>query len=367
MSNEESFQVRDQRKAGHHWADNEVLDVYGPTIGAYGYAVYMCISRFAGNNDGKCMRTYRQIGNLIGVSPDTVARASDKLASVRLISKKQADRPEQGMIFILLEVPKKFRASHSSPMQVAANSGTPLPPTAAPPAANSGTPYRPQPAPLPPTAARVPPTAARVPLLAGANKEVRLPLDFNQDYKTGGASRPSPGAVVIARERFWRIFDTIPFDPEKNRDSENMTALRRAAVESGLGLALARDMLHEHPTWRAWPYLGVFDSQQEIVFPSAEVQKAVAPAEDWFQEEWNTRKNKALSIIEHLSKKKKGELRSQLMMAIRKKYPQADKWPDLEKMLEALMLTHVMGENKDWPVAWGPVLKRQLKKGDGNG
>lgn len=351
MSNQ-SFQVRDQRKPNHHWADNEVLDDFGARIGAYAYAVYMCICRFAGNNDGRCTRTYRQIGNLIGISPDTVARSTDKLVAVGLLAKQQADRTEQGMVFVVLAVPKKERTAHSMPFQVAANSGTPLPPIAVPPTANSGTPYRPQRQPLPPTAVGVPPIAVGVPPIAVPNKETRLSLDFTQDYK-GGASRPAPSAsVLIARDRFWRIFDTIPFDQHKNRDSENMMALRRAAVESGLGLTLARTMLEEHPTWKTWPYLSMLDSQQEINFPPAPEVLPVTALPDSELIAWNTRKNQATDILAGLSKKKSTDLRSKLMSALTKQYPQAHTWPNIGTMLDGLMLKQVMGENKDFQVDW---------------
>ncbi len=77
------FRVRDQRKPNHHWADNEVLDECAPRIGAYGYAVYMYICRWAGNSDGRCTRSQREIASAFGISTDTVGRAMQKLIAAK--------------------------------------------------------------------------------------------------------------------------------------------------------------------------------------------------------------------------------------------------------------------------------------------
>ncbi|MGB2775418.1 MAG: helix-turn-helix domain-containing protein, partial [Anaerolineae bacterium] len=40
-------QIIDERRTNWFWIDNEVVDRFGPQIGAYGLAVYAALARFA--------------------------------------------------------------------------------------------------------------------------------------------------------------------------------------------------------------------------------------------------------------------------------------------------------------------------------
>lgn len=164
------FNVRDERKPNHHWADNEVIDLYARKIGPFGYAVYMFICRHAGNRDGRCHKSQTDIAKAFSISVDTVARAINRLMEVGLIGKE--DLVGKANVYIVLEVPKRTAHSGTCPAAATpnANSGNHLPPTA------DG---------LPLTADTLPPTAVR-------NKEVRLSQDFSQDLKHGNGASPLP-------------------------------------------------------------------------------------------------------------------------------------------------------------------------------
>jgi hypothetical protein len=168
----EQFKVRDERKPGHHWADNEVMDLFGKRIGPFGYSVYMYICRYAGNNDGRCYKSQTEIAAAFSISVDTVARAVNRLIEVGLIAKE--DLSGKPSIYIVLEVPKR-----------AAHSGTHLPPAAVTPNANSGNH-------LPPTAEGIPLIAEGVPPTAARNKEVRLSTRLLQDLNLGDAASAPP-------------------------------------------------------------------------------------------------------------------------------------------------------------------------------
>ena len=80
----DEIQIRDTRDGGWFWADNELIDHYGETIGVHGIAVYMALARYANNN--KCWPSIGTICKKIGVSRPTVTKALNKLKAAGLIS-----------------------------------------------------------------------------------------------------------------------------------------------------------------------------------------------------------------------------------------------------------------------------------------
>jgi len=84
MSDNDVIEIRDTRDGGWFWADNELIDKYGETIGAHGIAVYVTLARHANNN--KCWPSIGTIGKKIGASRPTVKKALDALQAVGLIT-----------------------------------------------------------------------------------------------------------------------------------------------------------------------------------------------------------------------------------------------------------------------------------------
>jgi hypothetical protein len=105
--------VRDSRRPGHFWADNELLYVYGPNIGIDGIAVYMALSVVANNHTGECVITLRQIAEMLGTSPQTAMRAIGKLITHKLVrcEEKGNVTSRKPSIYTLLEIPKTYLSS----------------------------------------------------------------------------------------------------------------------------------------------------------------------------------------------------------------------------------------------------------------
>lgn len=85
-----SDQVRDVRRPGHFWADNEIVDDYLPGIGLHAFAVYMLLCKYA-DASGKCFPAVPTMAKQLGVSKPTIIKAINTLKDAQLISvEKQA-------------------------------------------------------------------------------------------------------------------------------------------------------------------------------------------------------------------------------------------------------------------------------------
>ena len=80
----EQWIVRDARRPGHYWADNEIYDIYAPIVGVHAFAVYMALCRYA-NSEGESTPSNSTIGDQLGISRSTVYRAIQKLEAHDLI------------------------------------------------------------------------------------------------------------------------------------------------------------------------------------------------------------------------------------------------------------------------------------------
>jgi predicted transcriptional regulator len=102
--------VRDIRQPGHFWADNEIIDVYAPRIGAYGIAVYMLLCRYADNKTGEAFPALKTIAETLAISKPTVTKAikalqAEKLVRIR-VRYKRGSKERDNNIYVLLNVPK---------------------------------------------------------------------------------------------------------------------------------------------------------------------------------------------------------------------------------------------------------------------
>ena len=87
MATQEKARLRDQRKPGWFWAENELFDVFQPLIGALGVSVYTAMCREA--RHGEVRLGFRELGVLSGVSKDTVARTMIKLVALGMVAEKK--------------------------------------------------------------------------------------------------------------------------------------------------------------------------------------------------------------------------------------------------------------------------------------
>lgn len=100
-------EVRDGRRPGHFWIDNEVLDDHGPTLGANAMAVYMVLARHS--NNGVCFPATATIAQELKLSRPTVIKSLQALKDAGLILIEERTIPVRGQtsnLYTLLQVHK---------------------------------------------------------------------------------------------------------------------------------------------------------------------------------------------------------------------------------------------------------------------
>lgn len=80
------IEVRDERRRGWFAISNEVVDAYGPQIGANGLAVYAVLARFADSSTREAHPSHERIAKLTVLSRRTVINSLNKLRDVGLIA-----------------------------------------------------------------------------------------------------------------------------------------------------------------------------------------------------------------------------------------------------------------------------------------
>ncbi len=81
------FKVRDRRAPGWHWEQNEIIDLWGPVIGAYGVAVYSVLSRFSRDNEVDELSAPR-IAGLLKMSRSKVFSSLRQLEDLGLLGRR---------------------------------------------------------------------------------------------------------------------------------------------------------------------------------------------------------------------------------------------------------------------------------------
>lgn len=94
--NQKLFKVRDKRKRGWFWMDDEYLNGYGKIFGPTGIAVYMSLCRHADNETQQCFPAQEKIAEEIGVTPRTVRRYIKAFEEAHIISASQEKDPVTG-------------------------------------------------------------------------------------------------------------------------------------------------------------------------------------------------------------------------------------------------------------------------------
>ncbi|KKN37810.1 hypothetical protein LCGC14_0759850 [marine sediment metagenome] len=77
-----------QRLSGFYLVDNNVIDDYGPLIGAYGIAVYSVLARYADGAGMGSFPSFQTIADHLDLSRRTVMRTVAKLCAAGLITKR---------------------------------------------------------------------------------------------------------------------------------------------------------------------------------------------------------------------------------------------------------------------------------------
>lgn len=142
-------EIQDERHTDWYWSDNEIIDVYGPIVGAYAIAVYSFLARYANNKAGRtCFPSHKTIADGLAISRSTVVRALEKLEEAGLIkvtvrSSAESGRPETSNVYKLLPVKKERKDStpYVSQTHPVSPIDTPPIPTDIPPVSQGNTPY----------------------------------------------------------------------------------------------------------------------------------------------------------------------------------------------------------------------------------
>jgi len=98
------FMVRDSRQPGHFWADNEVLDVYGPRLGVFAFAVYMVMARRADNSTGQCTLSTRRIAAQLNMSLGMVVNVLRRIVELGLARKVLESEHGKPAVYVLADV-----------------------------------------------------------------------------------------------------------------------------------------------------------------------------------------------------------------------------------------------------------------------
>lgn len=100
----QELRLRDRRKPRHFWADNELLDVFGPLIGPFGVLTYMVLARHtaSGLYETKAL-PLRDLASETGLSKDTVKRAIDQLVDAGLV-RVAREKAKTAAIYELFDV-----------------------------------------------------------------------------------------------------------------------------------------------------------------------------------------------------------------------------------------------------------------------
>lgn len=83
MANESKIGLRDERRPGHFWADNEIFDVFGDELGSNGIGLYMAMARFCYGPEVR--KSLRELAAAARMSKDTVARSLKVLVRLGLV------------------------------------------------------------------------------------------------------------------------------------------------------------------------------------------------------------------------------------------------------------------------------------------
>jgi len=111
----DQFAVRDQRRSGWFSIDNEIIDDYGRSLGAYGIAVYTVLCRRVKPSSQRVDGlSQRDIAAIIGISQDRVRKSLSDLAQLRLIHIEAPDHPSPGVFSVITLLAVGMKAGFNS-------------------------------------------------------------------------------------------------------------------------------------------------------------------------------------------------------------------------------------------------------------
>jgi hypothetical protein len=127
MGNETTVRLRDQRKPGHGWFDNEIYDVFGDELRQDGLSVYMTLARLC---YGVTVRmSLREMAAHARMSKDTFARNLRRVVALGLVIERKGATPQSASAYELVDVKelavRYMREAVDAEKQAAAQSVSP--------------------------------------------------------------------------------------------------------------------------------------------------------------------------------------------------------------------------------------------------
>lgn len=100
--------IRDHRGKNWFWAENAIIDVYGPQLGSYAVAVYMVLCRMADDSTQTAYPSHNTIARRLNVSKPTVIKALKALEAaglVDILERPKDNKENESNIYTLLPMP----------------------------------------------------------------------------------------------------------------------------------------------------------------------------------------------------------------------------------------------------------------------
>lgn len=108
INKQTNMKIRDKRKRGWLWVQNQIVDDWLPKIGTSGLALYFVLARFADQREQACFPSYETIASRMGVSRRTVIRTMKALVEHHLVEVEHRTRVSGGAasnIYYLIDPP----------------------------------------------------------------------------------------------------------------------------------------------------------------------------------------------------------------------------------------------------------------------
>lgn len=102
MANDTTMRLRDQRKPGHGWFDNEIYDVFGDELQQNGISVYMTLARLC--YGVRVTMSLREMAGHARMSKDTFGRTLKRVISLGLVVERKGPTPQSASTYELVDV-----------------------------------------------------------------------------------------------------------------------------------------------------------------------------------------------------------------------------------------------------------------------
>lgn len=98
----DKVRLRDQRKPGHGWYDNEIFDVFGDELGQHGISVYVTLTRLC--YGVRLKMGLREMASHARMKKDTFSRNLKRVIALGLVIEQKGATPQSASTYELVDV-----------------------------------------------------------------------------------------------------------------------------------------------------------------------------------------------------------------------------------------------------------------------